>query len=203
MEFIDGAVVNVALPNLQSSLGATGVQAQRVVETYALFISSLLLIGGSLGDRFGLRRMFLCGVVLLTHFGGRSFSPMLRRTPNSNASWASETLASLPHDPPKLTVDRLISMRLEDIRNGRRDPNRSSQGMHRAGFRCSLVVHPDFVCDQYVVGAIGPSLPENHALLMTVSQEIATALPDSKESWRSLSLEAVRALYRAKRGGLA
>lgn len=66
MEFIDGTVVNVALPNLQSSLGATGAQAQWVVEAYALFISSLLLIGGSLGDRFGLRRTFLCGVVLFT-----------------------------------------------------------------------------------------------------------------------------------------
>ena len=66
MEFIDGTVVNVALPNLQSSLGATGAQVQWVVEAYALFISSLLLIGGSLGDRFGLRRMFLCGVVLFT-----------------------------------------------------------------------------------------------------------------------------------------
>jgi EmrB/QacA subfamily drug resistance transporter len=66
MEFIDGTVVNVALPNLQSSLGATGAQAQWIVEAYALFISSLLLIGGSLGDRFGVRRMFLCGVVLFT-----------------------------------------------------------------------------------------------------------------------------------------
>ena len=66
IEFIDGTVVNVALPNLQSSLGATGAQVQWVVEAYALFISSLLLIGGSLGDRFGLRRMFLCGVVLFT-----------------------------------------------------------------------------------------------------------------------------------------
>src|SRR5258708_11688625 len=66
MEFIDGTVVNVALPNLHGSLGATGAQAQWVVEAYALFISSLFLIGVSLGDRFGLRRMFLCGVVLFT-----------------------------------------------------------------------------------------------------------------------------------------
>jgi EmrB/QacA subfamily drug resistance transporter len=66
MEFIDGTVVNVALPSLQSSLAATGAQAQWVVEAYALFISSLLLIGGSLGDRFGLRRTFLCGVILFT-----------------------------------------------------------------------------------------------------------------------------------------
>ena len=53
MEFIDGTVVNVALPNLQSSLGATGAQVQWVVEAYALFISSLLLIGGSLGRSIG------------------------------------------------------------------------------------------------------------------------------------------------------
>src|ERR1700748_3073649 len=66
MEFLDGTVVNVALPNLQSSLAATGAQIQWVVEAYALFISSLLLVGGSLGDRFGLRRTFLCGVVLFT-----------------------------------------------------------------------------------------------------------------------------------------
>src|ERR1700756_4046635 len=66
MEFVDGTVVNVALSNLQRSLAATGAQAQWIVEAYALFISSLLLIGGSLGDRFGLRRVFLCGVVLFT-----------------------------------------------------------------------------------------------------------------------------------------
>src|ERR1700694_2486425 len=64
MEYIDGTVVNVALPNLQSSLNATGAQVQWVVEAYAIFLSSLLLVGGSLGDRFGLRRVFLCGVAL-------------------------------------------------------------------------------------------------------------------------------------------
>lgn len=64
MEFIDGTVVNVALPSLQHSFGATGTQVQWVVETYALFLASLLLAGGSLGDRFGLRRTFLTGVIL-------------------------------------------------------------------------------------------------------------------------------------------
>lgn len=64
MDFIDGTVVNVALPNLQSSLGASGTQVQWIVEAYALFLSSLLLVGGSLGDRFGFRRIFLCGVVI-------------------------------------------------------------------------------------------------------------------------------------------
>jgi EmrB/QacA subfamily drug resistance transporter len=64
MDFIDGTVVNIALPSLQRSFSATGTQVQWVVEAYALFLSSLLLAGGSFGDRFGLRRIFLAGVVL-------------------------------------------------------------------------------------------------------------------------------------------
>jgi len=63
MTFIDGTAVNVALPALQAELGATVSQVQWVVEAYALFLSALLLVGGSLGDRFGRRRIFLTGVV--------------------------------------------------------------------------------------------------------------------------------------------
>jgi EmrB/QacA subfamily drug resistance transporter len=62
MAFIDGTAVNVALPALQADLGATVAQVQWVIEAYALFLSALLLVGGSLGDRFGRRRMFLAGV---------------------------------------------------------------------------------------------------------------------------------------------
>lgn len=64
MEFIDGTVVNVALPAMQRGLGATGAQVQWVVEAYALFLSALLLVGGALGDRLGLRKVFVTGVVL-------------------------------------------------------------------------------------------------------------------------------------------
>lgn len=64
MDYIDGTVVNVALPSIQNLLGATGAQAQWVVESYALFLSALLLTGGSLGDRFGFRKIFLFGIVL-------------------------------------------------------------------------------------------------------------------------------------------
>ena len=66
MAFIDGTVVNVALPVLQSSFHATGPQVQWVVESYALFLAALLLLGGSLGDQFGRRRIFAIGVVLFT-----------------------------------------------------------------------------------------------------------------------------------------
>jgi len=64
MVFIDGTVVNVALPALQASLHATSVDVQWVVESYALFLAALLLLGGSLGDHFGRRRIYAIGVVL-------------------------------------------------------------------------------------------------------------------------------------------
>ena len=66
MVFIDGTVVNVALPALQSALGATIAQAQWVVESYALFLAALLLIGGSLGDIYGRRKTFVAGVVVFS-----------------------------------------------------------------------------------------------------------------------------------------
>lgn len=66
MVFLDGSTVNVALPALQRSLGATVVDVQWVINGYTLFLGSLLLLGGSLGDRLGRRRMFLAGVVLFT-----------------------------------------------------------------------------------------------------------------------------------------
>ena len=64
MAFIDGTVVNVALPALQTNLNATAVDVQWVIEAYSLLLSALLLVGGSLGDHYGRRRVFLTGVVL-------------------------------------------------------------------------------------------------------------------------------------------
>src|SRR6266446_2877517 len=64
MAFIDGTVVNVALPALQSALHETIADVQWVVESYALFLAALLLIGGSLGDLYGRRKIFAAGVVL-------------------------------------------------------------------------------------------------------------------------------------------
>src|SRR5229473_1570954 len=66
MAFIDGTVVNVALPALQSALHATLADVQWVVESYALFLAALLLLGGSLGDRYGRRKIFAAGVVLFS-----------------------------------------------------------------------------------------------------------------------------------------
>jgi EmrB/QacA subfamily drug resistance transporter len=64
MAFIDGTVVNVALPALQVSLNGTALDLQWVVEAYSLLLSSFLLVGGALGDYYGRRRIFLIGVVL-------------------------------------------------------------------------------------------------------------------------------------------
>lgn len=64
MVFIDGTVVNVALPSLQTNLNATVIDVQWVVESYALFLAALLITGGSLGDRLGRRLVFCIGVGL-------------------------------------------------------------------------------------------------------------------------------------------
>ena len=64
MVFIDGTVVNVALPALQTNLNATVTDVQWVVEAYALFLAALLLLGGSLGDHFGRKRIYAIGISL-------------------------------------------------------------------------------------------------------------------------------------------
>ncbi len=62
MAFIDGTVVNVALPALQASFNASVIGVQWVVESYGLLLAALILVGGALGDRFGRRLIFLLGV---------------------------------------------------------------------------------------------------------------------------------------------
>src|SRR5437868_6944494 len=64
MAFIDGTVVNVALPALQSNLKATVTDVQWVVEAYTLLLAALLLLGGSLGDRYGRKKIYAIGIVV-------------------------------------------------------------------------------------------------------------------------------------------
>lgn len=66
MAFIDGTIVNVALPALQNALHASINQLQWVIEAYALTLGALLLVGGALGDLYGRRLIFLIGVVIFT-----------------------------------------------------------------------------------------------------------------------------------------
>src|SRR5438552_3934453 len=79
MAFIDSTVVNVALPALQSSFHATVVDVQWVVESYGLFLSALILVGGALGDTFGRRLMFLLCVGLFAAASvACGFSPTIK-----------------------------------------------------------------------------------------------------------------------------
>jgi EmrB/QacA subfamily drug resistance transporter len=66
MTFVDATVVNVALPALQADLHATITEVQWVIEAYALFLGALILVGGSMGDQFGRKRVFLGGVAFFT-----------------------------------------------------------------------------------------------------------------------------------------
>jgi MFS family permease len=66
LSFIDGSVVNVALPAMQSSLNASLGTMQWVVNAYMLTLASLILLGGSAGDRFGRRRVFIVGLLGFT-----------------------------------------------------------------------------------------------------------------------------------------
>ena len=64
MAFIDSTVVNVAVPAIQTTFHATVVDVQWVIESYGLLLAALILVGGSLGDIFGRRRMFMVGVAI-------------------------------------------------------------------------------------------------------------------------------------------
>jgi EmrB/QacA subfamily drug resistance transporter len=79
LAFIDGTVVNVALPSIQHALNATVADAQWVVESYALFLSALILLGGAAGDFYGRRLVFTIGVFLFAAASaGCGFAPDIR-----------------------------------------------------------------------------------------------------------------------------
>ncbi|HJQ84431.1 MAG TPA: DHA2 family efflux MFS transporter permease subunit [Candidatus Binatia bacterium] len=64
LAFVDGTIANLALPAVQREFGAVVSDVQWIVEAYALFLSALLLLGGTLGDRLGRRRVYAAGIVL-------------------------------------------------------------------------------------------------------------------------------------------
>ncbi|SAK61494.1 major facilitator transporter [Caballeronia temeraria] len=66
MAFIDGSVVNVALPSIQSELGASIAAMQWVVNAYLLFLGALVLVGGAMGDKLGRRKVFVAGIAIFT-----------------------------------------------------------------------------------------------------------------------------------------
>lgn len=64
MAFIDGTALNVVLPSLQKSLGASGADLFWVLNAYLLILASLILIGGSLGDKLGRKKIFMTGILI-------------------------------------------------------------------------------------------------------------------------------------------
>ncbi|MBP2392737.1 MFS transporter [Aeromicrobium fastidiosum] len=64
MAFLDGSIVGLALPSMSSDLDAGAAGVQWIVNAYTLTLAALILVGGSLGDRLGRRRVFVAGVVL-------------------------------------------------------------------------------------------------------------------------------------------
>ena len=64
MAYIDGTAINVALPALQEHLGASLVDVQWVIEAYSLFLASLILVGGALGDKYGRKLIYGIGIAL-------------------------------------------------------------------------------------------------------------------------------------------
>ena len=66
LSFVEGSVLNVALPAIRESYGAGAAEVQWVVNAYLLPLSALLLLGGALGDHFGRRRLLIIGTSLFT-----------------------------------------------------------------------------------------------------------------------------------------
>ena len=66
LSFVEGSVLNVALPAIRASYGAGAAEVQWVVNAYLLPLSALLLLGGALGDHFGRRRLLVMGTSLFT-----------------------------------------------------------------------------------------------------------------------------------------
>ena len=80
MTLLDGTVVNVALKTIGSDLDASLAELQWITNGYLLSLSSLILLGGSLGDRYGRKRIFLIGVVwfaLASLLCGLAASPLM------------------------------------------------------------------------------------------------------------------------------
>src|SRR6201986_3592358 len=66
MLLLDVTIVNVALPDIEKSLGAKLSGLQWVIDAYALTLAALLLTAGSLADLYGRRRLFAIGIVVFT-----------------------------------------------------------------------------------------------------------------------------------------
>ena len=66
MVFIDSFAMNIVLPSIQADLNLSGKSIMWIINSYSLFLSSLLLVGGSLGDLYGRKKIFIIGIVIFS-----------------------------------------------------------------------------------------------------------------------------------------
>ncbi len=105
MVMLDNTIVNVALPSIQRDLGAGVAGLQLVVDAYVLVFASLLLTAGSLGDRFGRRRVFRAGLVVFTASSALcGLAPSLAALVGGRALQAVGSAALLPSTLAILTA---------------------------------------------------------------------------------------------------
>ena len=135
---LDGSVVNVALPRIGAALGAGLTSLQWTLNAYTLTLSGLLLLGGSLGDRLGRRRIFVVGVHLVHRRLGAAAVPR-RRPPCWSRCGPCRALAphcSLPARSPSCRRSSAAGpghRRRRLVRAGRRGQRHRAGGRRRAG----------------------------------------------------------------------
>src|SRR5262245_36760515 len=91
LTFLDATVVNIALPTIGTELAASVAGLQWVVNAYTLTLASLILLGGSLGDRFGRRMIFVLGILWFA-----AASLLCSVAPTSEALVAARALVRSP-----------------------------------------------------------------------------------------------------------
>ncbi|MSO40560.1 MAG: MFS transporter [Solirubrobacterales bacterium] len=133
--FLDGTVVNVALPSISDDLNTGLSDQQWVVEAYMLATVSLLLVGGSLGDQFGRRRIFVIGLI---GFGITSIACAL--APSTAVLIGARRRAGPRRGPadPGLACDPGLDVRGGRARQGHRHMDRLDRdrnGLRAGGWR--------------------------------------------------------------------
>lgn len=97
MAFIDGTALNVALPALQSSFHATSSELFWILNAYLLMLASLILIGGSLGDKIGRKLVFMFGIsiFIIVLIELRTKHPMMPMSIFTNRTFSGVNLLTL------------------------------------------------------------------------------------------------------------
>jgi EmrB/QacA subfamily drug resistance transporter len=114
MAFIDSTALNVALPALQQDLNASGADLLWIVNAYSIMLASLLLVGGSLGDRYGRKRVFMVGIVL---FAGASL--LCGLAPNTTLLIAARALQGIGGALMVPSSLALITVSFDDAARGK------------------------------------------------------------------------------------